>query len=69
MPLQKAEQAAIKALNSKREEATESAKPFLDQMMISSLIQIAAQSKFDDSPLVLKQKIRKLIKSRIRTEG
>jgi hypothetical protein len=36
--------------------------------MIIGLIDIASQSKFDDSPLVMKQKIRKLIKSRIRKE-
>ena len=68
LPLEKAEQAALKALAQKKAEASETAKPFLDQEMLIGLIDIASQSKFDDSPLVMKQKIRKLIKSRIRKE-
>jgi len=68
-PLEKAQQAAIKSLSLKKGEASETAKPFLDKEMVISLIEIASQSKFDDSPLVMKQKIRKLIKSRIRKEA
>jgi hypothetical protein len=68
LPLEKAQEAAIKSLSSKKDEASETAKPYLDQEMLIGLIDIASQSKFDDSPLVMKQKIRKLIKSRIRKE-
>jgi len=68
LPLEKAQEAAIKSLSSKKEDASETAKPYLDQEMLIGLIDIASQSKFDDSPLVMKQKIRKLIKSRIRKE-
>ena len=68
LPLEKAQQAAIKSLTSKKGDASETAKPYLDQEMLIGLIDIASQSKFDDSPLVMKQKIRKLIKSRIRKE-
>jgi hypothetical protein len=68
LPLEKAQQAAIKSLTSKKVDASEAAKPFLDKEMLIGLIDIASQSKFDDSPLVMKQKIRKLIKSRIRKE-
>jgi hypothetical protein len=68
LPLEKAHQAAVKSLNSKKSDASETAKPYLDQEMLIGLIDIASQSKFDDSPLVMKQKIRKLIKSRIRKE-
>jgi len=68
LPLEKAQQAAIKSLSSKKDDASETAKPYLDQEMLIGLIDIASQSKFDDSPLVMKQKIRKLIKSRIRKE-
>lgn len=68
LPLEKAQEAAIKSLASKKVDASETAKPFLDQDMLIALIEIASQSKFDDSPLVMKQKIRKLIKSRIRKE-
>ena len=68
LPLEKAQQAAIKSLAAKKVDASETAKPFLDQEMLIGLIDIASQSKFDDSPLVMKQKIRKLIKSRIRKE-
>jgi hypothetical protein len=69
LPLEKAQQAALKSLGSKKDQASETAKPYLDRDMLISLIDIASQSKFDDSPLVMKQKIRKLIKSRIRQEG
>ena len=68
LPLEKAQQAAIISLAVKKVDASETAKPFLDQEMLIGLIDIASQSKFDDSPLVMKQKIRKLIKSRIRKE-
>jgi hypothetical protein len=68
LPLEKAQQAAIKSLNAKKADASETAKPYLDPEILVSLIEIALQSKFDDSPLVMKQKIRKLIKSRIRKE-
>ena len=68
LPLETAHQAAVKSLNSKKSDASETAKPYLDQEMLIGLIDIASQSKFDDSPLVMKQKIRKLIKSRIRKE-
>lgn len=68
LPLEKAQQAAIQSLASKKVDASETAKPFLDQEMLIGLIAVASQSKFDDSPLVMKQKIRKLIKSRIRNE-
>jgi hypothetical protein len=67
-PLEKAQEAAITSLNAKKAGASETAKPYLDQEILASLIEIALQSKFDDSPLVMKQKIRKLIKSRIRKE-
>lgn len=68
LPLEKAQEAAIKSLSSKKDDASETAKPYLDQEMLIGLIDIASQSKFDDSPLVMKQKIRKLIKSRIRKD-
>ena len=66
--VEKAHQAAVTSQNSKKSDASETAKPYLDQEMLIGLIDIASQSKFDDSPLVMKQKIRKLIKSRIRKE-
>lgn len=69
LPFERAEAVAIKSLNLKKTEASETAKPFLDSAMIKGIIEIAAQSKFDDSSLVMKQKIRKLIKSRIRKVG
>jgi len=67
-PLDKALQAARQSLLLKKEDASETAKPYLDEGVLIGLINIAAISKFDDSPLVMKQKIRMLIKSRIRKE-
>ena len=69
LPLEKAKKAAIRSLADKKNDASETAKPYLDKEMLVGLIDIASQSKFDDSPLVMKQKIRKLIKSRIRKEN
>jgi len=69
LPLEKIRKSANTALSEKFSEASETAKPFLDQKMLDSLIEIALQSKFDDSPLVMKQKIRKAIKARIRKES
>jgi MoxR-like ATPase len=53
---------AIKSLSSKKDDASETAKPYLDQEMLIGLIDIASQSKFDDSPLVMKQKIRLVVR-------
>lgn len=69
LPLEKAKQVALKSLSQKKDSASETAKPYLDSEMLTGLIDIASQAKFDDSPLIMKQKIRKLIKSRIRQEG
>ena len=69
LPFDKARSVALKSLSHKKNEASETAKPFLDDEMIKGLIDIASQAKFDDSSLVMKQKIRKLIKSRIRRDA
>jgi hypothetical protein len=68
LPFDKARSVALKSLSLKKNGASETAKPFLDDEMIKGLIDIASQAKFDDSSLVMKQKIRKLIKSRIRRD-
>ena len=58
-----------KALDKRKNEASDVAKPFLNKEILVALIDVASKSQFDDSPLVMKQKIRKLIKSRIRKEA
>ena len=68
-PLEKARTAAIDSLGIKKNSASEIAQPFLTPEILNGLIDIAVQSKFDDSPLIMKQKIRKLLKSHIRKEG
>jgi hypothetical protein len=65
----KVRDSAVKSLGNKSIDASEAAKPFLDKEMVMALIDVASQSKFDDSPLVMKQKIRKVIKARIRKEA
>lgn len=41
-------------------------KQHIDSDMIDSLIAVAKQSSFDSSPLVIKQKIRNIIKQKIK---
>ncbi len=43
-------------------------KKIIDEKLVTNLIEIASQNRFDDSPLVMKQKIRKALKARIRAE-
>jgi hypothetical protein len=69
LPIEKAEKSALKALDKRKNEASDVAKPFLNKEILVALIDVASKSQFDDSPLVMKQKIRKLIKSRIRKEA
>ena len=40
LPLEKAQEAAIKSLSSKKDDASETAKPYLDQEMLIGLIDI-----------------------------
>ena len=47
-------------------EFSEDSKKYIDDSMIDSLIAVAIQSRIDDSPLVVKQKIRNLIRAQIR---
>jgi hypothetical protein len=68
-PLEKARTAAIESLEVNKSSASEIAQPFLTYEVLNGLIDIAVQSKFDDSPLIMKQKIRKLLKSHIRKEA
>jgi beta-xylosidase len=44
----------------------DSSKDFINDQLIDNLMSIAMQSRIDDSPLVVKQKIRNLIRAEIR---
>ncbi len=67
-PMKKALSVALKVLETKSSNFPETAKPFIDEKLVTNLIEIASQNRFDDSPLVMKQKIRKALKARIRAE-
>jgi hypothetical protein len=45
---------------------SDASKKHIDNEMIDSLIEVAMQSSFDSSPLVIKQKIRNIIKQKIK---
>jgi len=66
--MKKAQEVALLVLKDKAKNFSETAKPFIDEKLIVNLIEIASQNRFDDSPLVMKQKIRKALKARIRAE-
>ena len=49
-----------------KNEFSDISKEHITDEMIDSLILVAINSKFDDSPLVIKQKIRNIIKQKIK---
>jgi predicted thioredoxin/glutaredoxin len=49
-----------------KNEFSDASKKHIDNEMIDSLIEVAMHSSFDSSPLVIKQKIRNIIKQKIK---
>ena len=65
-PLREAEKVATDLLKKRDPDCPEHVKSFIDANLIDGLIKIGASAKFDDSQLVVRQKMRMLLKSRIR---
>ena len=54
------------AVENLKSEFSDASKKHIDNEMIDSLIEVAIHSSFDSSPLVIKQKIRNIIKQKIK---
>jgi hypothetical protein len=65
-PLIEAERVASEILSKREADCPSHVKQFIDNQLLDGLIQIGANAKFDDSQLVVRQKMRMLLKSRIR---
>ena len=65
-PIEQAGEIAKNILQKIENELSEVSKLNIDDAMIDSLIAVARQSRNDDSPLVIKQKIRNIIRAQIR---
>ena len=65
-PIMQAGSIAKVAVENLKSEFSDVSKKHIDSEMIDSLIEVAMQSSFDSSPLVIKQKIRNIIKQKIK---
>lgn len=68
-PIQQAAEIAKNIVSAEKNNLSEVGKKYIDDSMIESLIAVALKSGIDDSPLVVKQKIRNIIRSKIREEN
>ena len=67
-PIEQAGAIAKHIVDSSQNELSEISKKSIDNELIDSIINIALNSKIDDSPLVIKQKIRNIIKLKVRNQ-
>jgi hypothetical protein len=65
-PIEQAGAIAKNIIENNRKEFSEISKKYIDEDLIDGIINVAVQSKIDDSSLVIKQKIRNLIKAKVR---
>jgi hypothetical protein len=65
-PIVQAGSIAKGAVENLKNDFSDTSKKHIDNEMIDSLIEVAMQSSFDSSPLVIKQKIRNIIKQKIK---
>jgi hypothetical protein len=65
-PIIQAGSIAKGAVENLKNEFSDASKQHIDNEMIDSLIEVAMHSSFDSSPLVIKQKIRNIIKQKIK---
>ena len=65
-PMKQATLIAKNAVENLKSDFSEVSKEHINNELIESLIAVAINSKFDDSPLVIKQKIRNIIKQKIK---
>jgi len=68
-PIMQAGSIAKRAVEDKRKEFSEVSKVKIDGEMIDNLMAVAMQSSFDSSPLVIKQKIRNIIKQKVKKQS
>lgn len=68
-PIQQAAEIAKNIVSAEKNNLSEVGKKYIDDSMIESLIAVALKSGIDDSPLVVKQKIRNIIRSKLREEN
>jgi hypothetical protein len=65
-PIEQAGEIAKNVLESKKNTLSEVSVNYIDGDLLDSIISVAKLSKIDDSSLVIKQKIRNLIKNKVR---
>ena len=66
-PIMQAGAIAKSIVEDSKSEFNEVSKKYIDDSMIENLIAVAMQTSIDSSPLVIKQKIRSIIKNRIKS--
>jgi|GEM_PF-6047436 len=67
-PIQQAAAIAKNIVKKEKNNLSEVGKIYIDDSMIESLIAVALKSGIDDSQLVIKQKIRNIIRAKLRKE-
>ena len=65
-PINQAASIAKSAVENLKNDFSEISKEHINDALIDSLMAVAVNSSFDDSPLVIKQKIRNIIKQKIK---
>jgi hypothetical protein len=65
-PIMQAGAIAKSIVEDSKSEFDEVSKKYIDDSMIDNLIAVAMQTSIDSSPLVIKQKIRSIIKEKIK---
>jgi len=65
-PIMQAGAIAKSIVEDSKSEFDEVSKKYIDDSMIDNLIAVAMQTSIDSSPLVVKQKIRSIIKEKIK---
>jgi len=65
-PIEQAGEIAKDILENKKTDLSDVSVNYIDEDLIDSIISVAKLSRIDDSPLVIKQKIRNLIRNKVR---
>ena len=65
-PLDQAAKVANKVVEEMQSDFNDISKKFINEELISDLIKLARNSRIDDSPLIVKQKVRNVLKAHIR---
>jgi len=67
-PIIQAGSIAKRSVEDLKKDFSDVSKEYIDSDMIDNLIAVAMQSSFDSSPLVIKQKIRNIIKQKVKKQ-